>query len=45
MTAESAAAAAPSTTQSDIAGTVGRLRRTFASGRTRNVDWRKDQLL
>ncbi|MBV9512665.1 MAG: aldehyde dehydrogenase family protein [Mycobacteriaceae bacterium] len=45
MTADSVAAAAPSTTQSDIAGTVGRLRRTFASGRTRNVDWRKDQLL
>ncbi|MBV8967165.1 MAG: aldehyde dehydrogenase family protein, partial [Mycobacteriaceae bacterium] len=45
MTADSVAAAAPSTTQSDIAGTVGRLRRTFASGRTRNVDWRRDQLL
>ncbi|MBV8965631.1 MAG: aldehyde dehydrogenase family protein [Mycobacteriaceae bacterium] len=28
-----------------MAGTVARLRRTFASGRTRNVDWRRDQLL
>jgi aldehyde dehydrogenase (NAD+) len=36
------AAAAP---VSEIAEIVARLRRTFAGGRTRSVDWRKDQLL
>ncbi len=46
MTTESAAPpqepAAPASTIPEI---VARLRRTFASGRTRSVDWRKDQLL
>jgi aldehyde dehydrogenase (NAD+) len=28
----------------DVAATVGRLRRTFASGRTRDIEWRKRQL-
>jgi aldehyde dehydrogenase (NAD+) len=46
MTTESVAppqapAAAP---PSGISETVARLRQTFATGRTRNVDWRKDQL-
>jgi len=35
------AAAVPA---SDIAQTVARLRRTFATGRTRSVQWRQDQL-
>src|SRR5947209_20422339 len=29
----------------DIPATVARLRRTFATGRTRDVEWRKRQLL
>ncbi len=29
----------------DVAGTVARLRKTFATGRTRSIDWRKRQLL
>jgi len=29
---------------SDVAKTVARLRQTFATGRTRNLDWRKEQL-
>ncbi|GJN94999.1 aldehyde dehydrogenase [Mycobacterium marinum] len=29
----------------DVGATVARLRQTFASGRTRNVQWRKQQLL
>src|SRR6516165_11949585 len=29
----------------DIPGTVARLRRTFASGRTRDIEWRRRQLL
>jgi aldehyde dehydrogenase (NAD+) len=29
----------------DIAATVDRLRKTFATGRTRNIEWRKQQLL
>ena len=29
----------------DIAATVARLRQTFATGRTRDIDWRKQQLL
>jgi aldehyde dehydrogenase (NAD+) len=46
MTTESVAppqapAAAP---PAGISQTVARLRQTFATGRTRNVDWRKDQL-
>jgi aldehyde dehydrogenase (NAD+) len=35
----------PATAPADVAGTVARLRRTFASGRTRDVEWRKQQLL
>src|SRR6478672_8895948 len=31
-------------TQPDIPGTVARLRETFKSGRTRSVEWRKQQL-
>ncbi|MCV7199273.1 aldehyde dehydrogenase family protein [Mycobacterium angelicum] len=37
------AAGAPQST--DVAGTVARLRNTFASGRTRSIEWRKQQLL
>jgi aldehyde dehydrogenase (NAD+) len=44
MTTESAAPAAATTSKPDIAGTVKRLRETFATGRTRSVDWRKQQL-
>jgi aldehyde dehydrogenase (NAD+) len=46
MTTESIAPAQPAAGApvSEIAQTVARLRRTFAGGRTRNVDWRKDQL-
>jgi aldehyde dehydrogenase (NAD+) len=29
---------------SDVAQTVARLRKTFATGRTRNLEWRKEQL-
>jgi aldehyde dehydrogenase (NAD+) len=32
-------------TSSGVAETVARLRKTFASGRTRSVEWRKQQLL
>ena len=40
------AAAKSGTPQStDIAATVARLRQTFASGRTRSIEWRKQQLL
>lgn len=51
MTTESAA---PKTSESkngvaaqpvDIAATVARLRRTFATGRTRDIEWRRHQLL
>ncbi|MGB9250611.1 MAG: aldehyde dehydrogenase family protein [Mycobacterium sp.] len=38
-----AAPAAPAA-GSDVAKTVARLRRTFATGRTRNLEWRKEQL-
>jgi aldehyde dehydrogenase (NAD+) len=44
MTTESAAPAAATTSKPDIAGTVKHLRETFATGRTRSVDWRKQQL-
>jgi aldehyde dehydrogenase (NAD+) len=30
---------------SDVAATVARLRKTFATGRTRSIEWRKQQLL
>jgi aldehyde dehydrogenase (NAD+) len=43
MTTESVAPAA-TTSKPDIPGTVKRLRETFATGRTRSVDWRKQQL-
>ncbi len=42
MTAESIAA--PAQTTPDIPGIVRKLRETFASGRTRSVEWRKQQL-
>jgi aldehyde dehydrogenase (NAD+) len=38
-----AAPAAPAA-GSDVAETVARLRRTFATGRTRSLEWRKEQL-
>lgn len=47
MTTESVApeaAQAPTTAIPDSPGTVRRLRETFASGRTRSIDWRKQQL-
>ncbi|OBF80048.1 aldehyde dehydrogenase [Mycobacterium sp. 852002-51163_SCH5372311] len=40
-----AAATNGSPETSEIAATVARLRKTFASGRTRNIEWRKQQLL
>ena len=47
MTTESAAPPqqAPAAAPSNIPETVARLRRTFATGRTRDVEWRKQQLL
>ena len=36
--------AAPTTASSEMADTVARLRATFASGRTRSVEWRRQQL-
>src|SRR5262249_14392760 len=47
MTTESAPKAAPMSGASqsiDVAATVTRLRKTFASGRTRSIEWRKQQL-
>ena len=44
MTTESVAPETAKTASPDIAGTVRRLRETFASGRTRSVEWRKQQL-
>ena len=44
MTTESVAPETVAATTPDIPGTVGRLRDTFASGRTRSLDWRKQQL-
>jgi len=43
---ETAAPAAPTAAaaSSDVAKTVARLRKTFATGRTRNLEWRKEQL-
>ncbi len=43
---ETTAPVAPTTSASgsDVAKTVARLRQTFATGRTRNVEWRKQQL-
>src|SRR5258708_38225134 len=44
--AETTAPAAPAApaVSSDVAKTVARLRKTFATGRTRNLEWRKEQL-
>ncbi len=36
---------APATQQAGVAATVDRLRKTFATGRTRDLEWRKRQLL
>jgi aldehyde dehydrogenase (NAD+) len=44
MTTDSVAPEAVETTFIDIPGTVARLRETFASGRTRSLEWRKQQL-
>lgn len=44
MTTESVAPETVAATTPDIAGTVRKLRETFASGRTRSVEWRKQQL-
>ncbi|MGE0220428.1 aldehyde dehydrogenase family protein [Mycolicibacterium sp.] len=47
MTAESVAPVQAGTVSNapDIAATVQRLRQTFATGRTRSVEWRRNQLL
>jgi len=45
MTTESVAPEAVKAETTDIPGTVRRLRETFKSGRTRSVEWRKQQLL
>ncbi|GAC1408572.1 MAG: aldehyde dehydrogenase family protein [Mycobacterium sp.] len=48
MTTESVASAAvpaPTSEVPDIPGTVRRLRDTFKTGRTRSIEWRKQQLL
>ena len=46
MTAESVAPVAPAAaaTATDIPSVVAKLRKTFATGRTRSVAWRKEQL-
>jgi aldehyde dehydrogenase (NAD+) len=44
MTTESVARETVHTPAVDIPGTVNRLRETFKSGRTRSVEWRKQQL-
>ncbi len=41
----SAANGAPTSQPANIPATVARLRKTFASGRTRDIEWRKRQLL
>jgi aldehyde dehydrogenase (NAD+) len=41
---EVSAQAAPAATGSDVAKTVARLRQTFATGKTRSLEWRKEQL-
>ncbi|SOJ52771.1 Coniferyl aldehyde dehydrogenase [Mycobacterium simulans] len=48
MTTESppkAAPAAGASESTDVARTVARLRKTFATGRTRSIEWRKQQLV
>ncbi|MCW2515750.1 MAG: aldehyde dehydrogenase [Mycobacterium sp.] len=44
MTAEATAPPTSATSAADIPATVARLRKTFATGRTRDVAWRKRQL-
>jgi aldehyde dehydrogenase (NAD+) len=44
MTTDSVAPEAVEATSSDVASVVARVRRTFATGRTRSVEWRKQQL-
>src|SRR5215208_5790007 len=44
MTTESVAPSVATTSKPDIPATVGRLRDTFKTGRTRSVEWRKQQL-
>ena len=44
MTAEASAPPSSAATTVDIPAVVARLRKTFASGRTRDVAWRKQQL-
>src|SRR3954447_5576334 len=44
MTTDSVAAEAVEATTPDIASIVAGVRRTFATGRTRSVQWRKQQL-
>src|SRR5258705_8794814 len=44
MTTESVAPETVKAESPDIPGIVGRLRETFATGRTRSMDWRKQQL-
>jgi aldehyde dehydrogenase (NAD+) len=44
MTTESVAPSVAATSKPDIPATVGRLRDTFKTGRTRSVEWRKQQL-
>src|SRR6476646_4240633 len=44
MTTESVAPESVAASTPDIPGTVRRLRDTFASGRTRSLEWRKQQL-
>jgi aldehyde dehydrogenase (NAD+) len=44
MTTESVAHAVATTPKPDIPALVRRLRETFATGRTKSVDWRKQQL-
>ncbi|OBH12190.1 aldehyde dehydrogenase family protein [Mycobacterium sp. E1747] len=41
----SATNGAPTAQQVDVPATVARLRKTFATGRTRDIEWRKRQLL
>ena len=44
MTTEATAPPTSTTSPVDIPATVARLRKTFATGRTRDVAWRKRQL-
>ncbi|MCW2514069.1 MAG: NAD-dependent aldehyde dehydrogenase, partial [Mycobacterium sp.] len=45
MTTDSVAAEAVEATSPDVASIVASVRRAFATGRTRSVEWRKQQLL